>query len=167
MSYPIQLKQTVTDTESEESELLALQAAIAASVRPEDLRQGLEAFTFAAMSEEFSAPSGYKFMLEPSPFNHGLVAVLLHFSQKGWHGDHITAIGMRIRGVMETLQEYDWVAVNLLKMSEDHKSFQFDQRLVQAAAAARMRYDTVTQTSSFNKQDFINRLLYLLSNSSS
>jgi len=156
---------TTPDPVSEEEDVRALRAAVESSVRPEDMKQGLEAFASAAMSgDEFTAPKGYKFVLDPTPFNYGLVAVLLHFSGRGWHGDNITAMGMRIRGVMDALAEYDWVSVNLFKMSEDHRSFQFDQRLVQAAAATRMRYDLATQTSSFDTQDFINRLLYLLSN---
>lgn len=148
---------------SEEDELLALRTAIEATVRPEDLKQGLEVYASAAMASKVDAPKGYDFMLEPTPSNCGLIAVLMHFSSRGWHGDNITAVSMRIRSLMETLAEYDWVAVNLFKMSEDHASFEFDARLIQAGAAAKMRYDVVAQTSIFDKQGFINQLLYLLS----
>lgn len=151
----------------EKVELDALRSAVEAPVRPEDLRQGLEAFATAAMADHISAPEGFECMLEPTPSTQGLIAVMMHFSRRGWHGDNITAMGMRIRNLMEALNEYDWVAVNLFKLSEDHSNFEFDPRLIQAGAATRMRYDTEQQVAKFDKQDFINRLLYLLSNSSS
>ncbi len=144
----------------------ALRVAVETPVRPDDMRQALEVFAEAALGGSFKPPAGYKFVLSKTPLNVGLVAVLMRFSQKGWHGDNITAMGMRVRGVMGALTEFDWIAVNLFRMSEDHKTFHFDQRLIQAAAATRMTFDPVSQTSTFHRQDFLNRTMYLLSASS-
>jgi hypothetical protein len=146
-----------------EDELYALKAAVEMSVRPEDLKQGLEAFAQAAIGGEFQVPRGYAFVQEPTAFGRGIVGVLTHFLAKKWHGDNITAIGIRIRCVLDALAEYDWITVNLFKISEDHHSFYMDNRLIQAAAEARIRYDINTQTARFDKNDFLKLLRTFLS----
>ena len=114
------------------------------------------------MNGKFEAPKGYRLMREETPLTLGLLAVLQHFTARGWHGDNVTAMGMRVRCLIETLTDMDWIAINLFKVTDDHETFEFDQRLLQAGAAATMRYDPDTQAFLLEREQFKDRLLYLL-----